>query len=329
MKKQRILVTGGTGFLGSALVKRLVKEGHQVRVLDNQLRGKKERLNDLDIEWTEGDIRDADLVKKACQNCDVIFHLAFINGTEFFYQKPDLVLEVGVKGILNILEGAKANQIKDFFLASSSEVYQLPTKIPTNETVPLVIPDALNPRYSYGGGKLISEIMTINFARKNFNRSVIFRPHNVYGPDMGWEHVIPQIVLKIKNLKKSSKGGNLKVPIQGSGKETRAFIFIEDFIDGLLLLLKNGKHQNIYHIGTMDEISIESLVHHIGDLMRVQIDCTPGQLSEGSTPRRCPDIAKMKALGFNPETSLLKGLEKTVRWYEQNAHLKPEKSAIL
>ena len=83
-------------------------------------------------------------------------------------------------------------------LASSSEVYQTPPQVPTDESAPLVVPDPLNPRYSYGGGKIISELMAINYGRKYFERVLIFRPHNVYGPDMGFEHVIPQFALRLK-----------------------------------------------------------------------------------------------------------------------------------
>ena len=128
-------------------------------------------------------------VEKATQGMDEVHHLAFVNGTEFFYSQPDLVLDVGVRGMVNVIDACRKHGIGTLVLASSSEVYQTPPKVPTDETAPLAIPDPLNPRYSYGGGKLISELMAINYGRKYFNRVLIFRPHNVYGPDMGWEHV--------------------------------------------------------------------------------------------------------------------------------------------
>ena len=88
--------------------------------------------------------------------------------------------------------------VRSLVLASSSEVYQTPPHVPTDESAPLVVPDPTNPRYSYGGGKIISELMAINYGRKFFDRVLIFRPHNVYGPDMGCEHVIPQFALRLK-----------------------------------------------------------------------------------------------------------------------------------
>ena len=169
----RILVTGGSGFVGSGLVKALVKAGHSVRVLDDNSRGSPRRLAEVakDIEFVAGDIRDAAQVEKATQDMDEVHHLAFVNGTEFFYSQPDLVLDVGVRGMVNVIDSCRKHNIGTLMLASSSEVYQTPPKVPTDETAPLAIPDPLNPRYSYGGGKLISELMAINYGRSTSTAS--------------------------------------------------------------------------------------------------------------------------------------------------------------
>src|SRR5690242_1448492 len=100
------LVTGGTGFLGSALVRRLLEDGHRVRVLDDNSRGATRRLADVldSIELIEGDIRDADAVHQACARVDSVCHLAYVNGTEFFYTIPDVVLDVGVRGMINVID---------------------------------------------------------------------------------------------------------------------------------------------------------------------------------------------------------------------------------
>ena len=131
------LITGGTGFLGSALVMRLVRAGHRVRVLDNNSRGKAERLREVDgdFEFIEADIRDADKVNKACHGMDSVCHLAYVNGTEFFYSMPELVLEIAVAGMLNVLNGCIKSGTSELILASSSEVYQTPPTLPTDETV--------------------------------------------------------------------------------------------------------------------------------------------------------------------------------------------------
>src|SRR6476646_314528 len=148
----RILVTGGSGFIGSGLVKALVRAGNQVRVLDDNSRGNARRLKEVaaDIDFVAGDIRDAEAVAAAAAVMDEVHHLAFVNGTEFFYKAPDLVLDVGVRGMINVIDACRRHSIGTLLLASSSEVYQTPPKIPTAETAPLTVPDPLNPRYSYG-----------------------------------------------------------------------------------------------------------------------------------------------------------------------------------
>jgi len=307
--RKKYLVTGGTGFIGSALVRKLIQEGHSVRILDNDSRGSIHRLEGLNLEWFQGDIRDLEKVKAAVQECDSIIHLAYVNGTENFYQAPEKVLEIAVKGMMNVLDAALQHQIKELIVASSSEVYQNPGIFPTPESVPLVVPDVYNPRYSYGGGKIISELLTIHYA-KFFDRVVIFRPHNVYGPDMGNEHVIPHLIKKMKSR---------NFTLQGSGKETRSFIYISDFIEGAMKVIEKGVNKGIYHIGTQEEIPI----YHLAELVCEHLQIHPQPEfqftlpAKGNTSRRCPDIKKLQALGFEPRISIKEGLTFTIPWYAQ------------
>ena len=187
MVKKRFLVTGGTGFIGSHICRLLVNLGHKVTIFDNNTRGKFSRINDIrkKVKFIRGDIRNKKKLFNAVKGSNAVIHLAYINGTKYFYSKPDLVLDVAVKGLVNIFDACKKYNIKEIYLASSSEVYQTPAKIPTDEAESLKIPDIMNPRYSYGGGKILTELMGINFGRKFFKKLIIFRPHNVYGNDMG------------------------------------------------------------------------------------------------------------------------------------------------
>ncbi len=319
------LVTGGTGFLGSALVRRLIHDGYRVRVLDNNSRGRTDRLHDVrgSFEFIQGDIRDAAAVQEACRGMDSVCHLAYINGTEFFYTKPNLVLEVGVAGMLNVLNGCIKHGTGELVVASTSEVYQSPPVIPTGESVGLSIPDPLNPRYSYAGGKIISEIMAINYGRQYFQRVLIFRPHNVYGPDMGWEHVVPQFVLRMRELVRQP-AEPVPFPIQGTGGETRAFIYIDDFIDSLRLMMEKGEHLGIYHLGTQEELAIREVAAEVGRYFGREITIVPGEAKLGGPPRRCPDITKISRLGYRSKVPFREGLPITARWYDENAQLKPD-----
>ena len=318
-----ILVTGGSGFIGSALVKALVRDGHKVRVLDDNSRGAARRLTEVaaDIEFIGGDIRDAAAVARAAEGMDEIHHLAFVNGTEFFYSAPELVLDVGVKGMINVIDACRARGIGKLILASSSEVYQSPPHVPTDEHAPLSVPDPTNPRYSYGGGKIISELMAINFGRKFFDRVLIFRPHNVYGPDMGWEHVIPQFALRLKKVAAEHKNGRLPFALQSDGSQTRSFCHVDDLVRGVLVMRDKGEHLGIYHVGTMDEITIADLARRIAAHAGHQIDLIAGPAPAGGTERRCPDIAKLGKLGYSPQVPLDVGLPGTVDWYWAHDHL--------
>ena len=306
MSNARILVTGGSGFIGSGLVKALLRAGCRVRVLDDNSRGSPRRLSEVenDIEFIAGDIRDAAAVESAARGMDEVHHLAFVNGTEFFYNAPDLVLDVGVRGMINVIDACRKQNVGTLMLASSSEVYQTPPKIPTDESAPLVVPDVLNPRYSYGAGKLISEVMAINFGRKYFERVLIFRPHNVYGPDMGWEHVVPQFALRMQAAGKRQPSGRLRFEIQGTGEETRSFCFIDDLVAGVMVMREKGEHLGIYHVGTSEEVD------HRGPGAAHRRPCRPRdragrrQAAPGGTPRRCPDISKLGRLGYKPRVPL-------------------------
>jgi len=321
----KVLVTGGSGFIGSSVVKGLLKKGYKVSVLDDNSRGNPRRLADVmdDIEFIAGDVRDADIVDKAIKGVDIVAHLAFVNGTEFFYTKPKLVLEVGVKGALWTLESAMRHNVREYWYMSSSEVYQTPPTVPTDETVGFYIPDPMNPRYSYGGGKLISELLTINYGRGFFERTVIVRPHNVFGPDMGWEHVVPQFILRANEAVQENPEGPVPFPIQGDGTQQRSFIYIDDFTDGAITAFTKGDPLSIYHVGTMEERSIADVARSVVSYFGREADVIPGELPQGGTNRRCPDTAKVEALGFTPKVDFQTGIKQTADWYVSNLDLKP------
>ena len=303
------LVTGGTGFIGSSICELLIQRGHKVTVFDNNSRGSLKRLLRLNnkIKFIKGDIRDKSKVFKSLKNINAVIHLAYINGTKYFYEKPDLILDVAVKGLVNIFDGCKKNNIKELYLASSSEVYQTPLKVPTKEDEPLKVPDINNPRYSYGGGKILTELMGIHYGKKFFKKLIIFRPHNVYGADMGNEHVIPEIISKLRKIKK-----NKSLKIQGSGNEIRSFIYIKDFVKAFNCLLAKGKHLQIYNIGTSKSMKIKELVHRISKIMKKKIVIKTTPLRKGGTKIRMPDITKIKKLGFKPKYSIEQGLREII-----------------
>lgn len=309
----RHLVTGGAGFVGSALAHRLVREGHEVVVLDRFSRGKEHRVP-AEAEIVKGDIRDDTVVYEAVGDADVVWHLAYVQGTQTFYADPKDVIQVALLGILNVLDGCEAHKHRpELFLVSSSEAYQTPPEgmFPTDETVPLSVPDVTNPRYSYGGGKIACELATLAYAQAGvLSRAVIVRPHNVIGPDMGEDHVVPQIARRVQALK-----GN-RLPIQGDGLATRCFNYIDDAVDGLMVLYERGEDRNVYHLGdSREEVTIGDLALRIATYYGRRVTLKPSELPKGSPTRRAPDVSKLRALGYEPKTTLDEALCRTLEWY--------------
>lgn len=317
----QMLVTGGSGFIGAALVKELLAAGHAVRLLDDNSRGHPRRLDGVleQVEFVEGDVRDYATVRAASEGCDVVWHLAYVNGTRFFYEKPDLVLDVGIKGALNTVEAALDAGVKRYVLASTSETYNQPTHVPTAEHERLMIPDITNPRFSYGGGKIASELLALHLGGHRGLETVIFRPHNIYGPDMGFEHVIPEVVDRIVRRSEGLTKRRIDLPIQGDGSETRAFCFISDGAAGARIAGLDGGAGEIYHLGTQHEVSIRHLIELLGEALDVELNIQPGPLRAGGTNRRCPDITKLQGLGYAPQVDLKTGIFETARWYAQHS----------
>ena len=307
--KKTYLITGGQGFIGKAVSLSLLDQGNKVIIFDNNFRKKNFSIKHKNLQLIDGDIRNITNLNKIKNKIDTVVHLAAINGTRNFYDKPNLVLEVGIKGIINIIDFCKNKKIKEIFLASSSEVYQNAPFYPTDEKVRLIIPDPNNPRFSYSSTKIISEILLLN--SDFFKKVVIFRPHNIYGPDMGYKHVIPELIIKTIKEKKF-------LNIQGDGKNKRSFCYIEDFVDAFNILIKKGRHKEIYNIGNTDEVNILGLSKLIISMLNKDLKTKISTKPFYNAMRRLPDIKKLNKLGYKPKINLKKGLKKTIDWYKHN-----------
>ena len=313
----KVAITGAGGFIGAYLTRRMLANGHEVLAIDNFIRGRQSRLDDLagDVHTLDLDVRDKDSLVGNLAGVDAVFHLAAVNGTENFYTRPALVLDVGVRGAIAVSEACIEAGVPDLVVASSAEVYQTPAVVPTPEDIPMVIPNSLNPRYSYGGSKLISELIAFNYCRDKLAKVQVFRAHNVYGPDMGWKHVIPQLIEKVES---AARQGENRIVLQGDGSETRAFCYVDDIVEGIVTMWDKGETMNVYHIGSMEEVPIRHLADLVAQAVGAPVELVPGEAMEGGTPRRCPDIGKMRALGYEPKVSLAEGVARTAKWYLDN-----------
>jgi nucleoside-diphosphate-sugar epimerase len=314
----KVLITGGTGFIGAHLTKHALLQGHVVHICDNNIRGAKDVFIDSLINQGAKFIK-CDLTKKEDLNklddyYDIIFHFAAINGTENFYKIPYMVMSVGILSTINLLERYGSKSVKLVF-SSSSETYASTLKfrnelIPTPEKIELCVEDVFNPRFSYGGSKISCELLIANYSHQfNLNYQII-RFHNIYGPRMGFKHVIPQFI-------KRAYGRENPFIVFGS-EQTRAFCFVDDAVEATMKLALIDK-KGIFNIGN-DEY--EMLILDLAKKVVKKFDYSPKfQLSappEGSVRRRCPDISLLReTIGFSPKYDIDYGLDKTIKWYSE------------
>jgi nucleoside-diphosphate-sugar epimerase len=306
----RLLVTGGLGFIGRGLVAALADAGHDVLALDNGWRS--DRDVPAGITAIEADIRDEAAVETAVEGCDAVVHLAAIQGTANFYEQPELVLDVNVRGVLNIAEACARRGVRRLVFSSSSEVYGVPTEFPTPESAPLVVPDPTNSRWSYGGSKIIGELAVVNVARHAGFEYTILRYHNVYGPRMGWDHVIPQFIARLERGERFT--------VQGDGEQRRSFCFVDDAVEATVRATTSGPAAGeIMNIGNpREEWSINELVALLSRVSGRRIEPVHVPFEGEGTRRRLPDIARAASvLGFAPRVTLEEGLRRTYDWYAQ------------
>jgi dTDP-glucose 4,6-dehydratase/UDP-glucose 4-epimerase len=305
----KILVTGGLGFLGSRLCQALASEGHEVAALDNGFRDSGEHPSG--VRAIDADVRDADAVRAACRGANVVVHLAAIQGTGNFYAIPDQVLDVNLRGTLNVADACADEGVERLVFSSSSEVYGEPTLFPTPEEHPLSVPDPHNPRYSYGASKLAGELIVVNAARVRGFEFTVLRYHNVYGPAMGWDHVIPQFIRRLELGEEFT--------IQGDGTQTRSFCYVEDAVAATVAAVTAPTAANeILNVGNPEEIAIDDLAALLGRVAGKPVEPRHVPFKGEGTRRRVPDVRRAReVLGFEPRVPLEEGLRETYRWYAE------------
>ncbi len=312
----KILVTGGSGFIGAHLAKLALDRDNEVHICDNNVRGVKDVFIDSLInrgaKFINCDLTREEEVQKLDKNYDTIFHLAAINGTENFYTFPYDVMKVTILSIMNLLNHFDKEKTK-FVYSSSSETYSCtfkfrPDLIPTPETIELCIGDIFNPRYSYGGSKMAGELLVANYFSQHGLNFQIIRYNNVYGPRMGFKHVIPQFI-KRAYFKEDP------FDIFGSD-QTRSFCYVDDAVEATFNLALNDTC-GIFNIGNdEEEMRIMSLAEKVVSAFGYTPEFNIISPPKGDVRRRCPDITKLReVINFVPKFDMDTGLEKTIEWY--------------
>lgn len=308
------LITGAAGFIGFHLAKHILEStGWQLFLLDDFSRSNKDKefiemLEDPRVIFLEGKISEFEL-----PDSDVVFHLAAINGTERFYSRPWEVAESAGMSTHQILDRYRLTNSK-IFVASSSEVYAgaemagIKQRFPTDERTPLVVSDLKNPRWSYAGGKIYSEILTMAAINQFSTDATIIRFNNIYGPRMGNEHFIPQFLKRLLSGDGTVFGG----------EQTRSFMYVDDAARVLVELasLAKSKDNCIIHVGSQDERKIIDVAHQIKRLVGSRCELRVEGAPPGSVNRRLPSTEKLLSLVPNADSVKFEdGLARTVSWY--------------
>jgi UDP-glucose 4-epimerase len=319
---KKVLILGGAGFIGFNITKYLAEnKDYQLTIADNFM--KKNRDEEFDqlvsrynIKVIEDDFSYPGAYDKLDNNYDQVYMMAALVGVDNANSKPHEVIRINTSLTLYTLEWIRRSTIGKVLFASTSENYAgtvdaFGYKIPTPEEVPLTIQDIAHPRFTYAVTKILGESGFLNYAKMLGFETTIIRYHNVFGPRMGFNHVIPHLVIRFRS-------GEDPFKVYGRD-QTRDFCYITDAVEGTVLAMEMpGTNGQIYHLGTQVEISIGELIHYTGELMNFHGTYINAPTYPGSVSRRSPDVTKSKKqLGFSAKVNWKDGLKKTVDWYNQ------------
>jgi UDP-glucose 4-epimerase len=300
------LVTGGAGFIGSQLVIRLIKQGHQVRVFDNFSTGSAENLIPVrdHIALVQGDLRDRDIVRHAVDGVDIVFHQAALSSVQGSIQDPQSTLDVNITGTLNVLEAARDAGCRRVVFASSASVYGDAPGLPKVESM---VPHPLSP---YAISKLAGEHLCSVFTRVHELETVALRYFNVFGPGQDpsspYSGVISRFLLALREGSRPT--------IYGDGEQTRDYVFVDNVVDANLKAAFTAEAVGrVFNIASGQAVTLNRLLATMADL-------TAGDARANHEPERPGDIrhsladisTARQALGYIAKVPLEEGLSKTV-----------------
>ncbi|KPL00831.1 MAG: NAD-dependent dehydratase [candidate division Zixibacteria bacterium SM23_73_3] len=316
IKGKKVLVTGVGGFVGSHLVEALVKRGARVRAFVHyNSRNDWGMLEDVPknilnaTEVVTGDLKDADCVREAARDQQVIFHLGALIGIPYSYVNPRDVVDTNINGTLNILTAALDFGTQKVVHTSTSEIYGTAQYVPMDEEHPV------NPQSPYAASKLGADLLALSFHR-SFDLPVgIIRPFNIYGPRQSARAVIPSIITQALLKGKISLG---------SVYPTRDLTFVRDSVKGFIDFAECEKTGGeVVNLGSSHQVSISQIANLISNCLgkKIQIEREKKRMrpEKSEVERLFSDSRKAKRLfGWHPKTDLKQGIEKTISWYEKN-----------
>lgn len=298
-----IIITGGSGFLGKHLCRRLLNEGHQVKNLD--LRPNEE------VETIIADVRDLDVMHRLIDQADCVFHLASLIEAGESVKNPQAFIDTNITGMLNVLEAMKANQVPLLIFSSSAAIYGEPQRVPILED------DRSLPINPYGMTKLAMEGLLSSYVKAHSMTGVALRYFNLYGPEEHHQpetHAIPRFIDQIKH--------DQPVTIWGDGGHLRDYVYIDDIVDAHIQALNYAQanpHQYHYlNLSTEKPASVLDIIHHLEQIMGKSANITHHPDRPGDPRELWASAAKAHhLLGWQAQVNLPNGLQKTVEYFTQ------------
>ncbi|MDC3046502.1 SDR family oxidoreductase [Acidimicrobiaceae bacterium] len=304
-----IVITGGSGFVGSYLCERLINDGHNLIVVDNLLTGSTENISDLmdndNFSFIEHDVQNHIEIEN---KVDYVLHFASAASPKAYTEHPVNTLKAGSIGTLNTLGLAKKHN-SQYLLASTSEVYGDPLISPQNEEYW----GNVNPngeRSMYDEAKRFAEAAVATYSRSYDIKAKIVRIFNTYGPRMQLNdgRVVTNFIFQALQ--------DNNITIYGDGSQTRSFSYVEDTVDGIISLMQSNEY-DVFNIGNPNEITVLELAQKIIELTNSKSEIVFKSLPSDDPKQRKPDISKAKSkLGWEPKVNLEDGLIKTIDWVE-------------
>lgn len=313
---KRVLITGGLGFIGSHLTAKLLESGARVSILDNASNPSplNKKYTRKDVEMISGECKDPQKAQLACKGIEVVMHLAAkVAGVAYNQEHKGSMLSENLLIQTTMMDAAQKAGVERFLAVSSAVVYPADAVIPTPESEGFRgVPEEANG--GYGWAKRVNELLA-RYYHEEFGMGVaVVRPYNCYGPG---DHFFPTPTHVIPSLIKRVIDGEDPVVVWGTGRQTRAFLYVEDLVRGMMLATEKYAVADPVNLGTDEEVTMKQLIETIirvsGNSPRVTYDISK---PDGS-PRRNSDNTKAKeALGFVAEMLLEEGLKKTIEWYK-------------
>lgn len=310
MVTMNIVITGGSGFVGSYLCEKLINDGHKIIVIDNLLTGSTENINDLldneNFSFIEQDVQDHIEIE---DKVDYVLHFASAASPKAYTEHPVNTLKAGSVGTINTLGLAKKHSA-EYLLASTSEVYGDPLISPQNEEYW----GNVNPngeRSMYDEAKRFAEAAVATYSRSYGLKTKIVRIFNTYGPRMQLNdgRVVTNFIVQALR--------NENITIYGDGTQTRSFSYVEDTVAGIISLM-NSTEYDVFNIGNPNEMTVGQLAEKIIKLTDSTSEIKYLELPNDDPKQRKPDITKAKTkLNWEPKVNLDEGLAKTISWVEE------------